>query len=597
MADRFKKRKMHSFLSISAWRKFSAHRIFYVILAVMFGLGIVAYFGGAPSARDGQGGSQHSTSVIATVNGMPIQRGDYETQWEQMRKQMGAATTNAAAIQGMVLDKMVGDAIVAAEAKHRGIKVTDAEVDRVIQQFREEQGSKAKPLSDQDVLQLTGASSMDEVRERQRANMLPRIMAEVLSGSRKLTEADLAASFDEVKVRHILIGVSGAPRPALHALPDDQAKRRATELVTKLRAGADFASLANQFTDDPSNQPKRWDAAAKKEVSTGQAKGGDLGWYRRGGGFDPAFEAAAFALKPGQISDPVRSAFGYHVIKVEQARRVLPKDYATKKASLLESLRQQRSQMALQQFVTEARKTAKIVWKDPGMQWRYEYGHTVGMAMMGMGGMPASADMDRLLGLLRAARRRERSDSDAAMALGQLLYPKYMTLGVAASHNKNPKTEQERNALRAEIIEAYEDALNNHEDRETRFTLARLYQEGGQKDKALGEYQEILRLLRWDDSPDARFACERLVTAFKQLGDNAQSAQAAKQAADLAAKEKADAARKAADEAKAKAEEAARAKEAKEWEAKHQQQNSAKPGAGGAAAPQAGTKPTPAKAP
>ncbi|MCA1616321.1 MAG: peptidylprolyl isomerase [Acidobacteria bacterium] len=91
-----------------------------------------------------------------------------------------------------------------------------------------------------------------------------------------------------------------AAHPELDATP---ARAQAEEILKRVRAGEDFAALANQFTTDPS----------------GKGRGGDLGWFGRGTMVKP-FEDAAFALQPGGLSGIVETQFGFHVIKVEERR-------------------------------------------------------------------------------------------------------------------------------------------------------------------------------------------------------------------------------------------------------------------------------------
>jgi peptidyl-prolyl cis-trans isomerase C len=109
--------------------------------------------------------------------------------------------------------------------------------------------------------------------------------------------------YEQVRARHILIRAAGSPAPVESGkkeLTDAEALAKAQEIRKKLAAGGDFAALAGQESDDTGSKDK----------------GGDLNFFKHGQ-MVPAFDQAAFSLKVGEISEPVKTQFGYHIIRVE----------------------------------------------------------------------------------------------------------------------------------------------------------------------------------------------------------------------------------------------------------------------------------------
>jgi peptidyl-prolyl cis-trans isomerase D len=145
---------------------------------------------------------------------------------------------------------------------------------------------------------------------------------------------------EEVKVRHILIKVDAGADPKVDAV----AKQKAEDLLKQIKGGADFAALAKANSDDPGSKEQ----------------GGELGMIQRGVTV-PAFEKAAFGLEPGQISDVIKTQFGYHIIKVEEKQTAHLKSLDEVKAQILATLTRQAEadQQAnfAQQLTTEAAKS------------------------------------------------------------------------------------------------------------------------------------------------------------------------------------------------------------------------------------------------
>ena len=144
---------------------------------------------------------------------------------------------------------------------------------------------------------------------------------------------------EQVRARHILVKV--APDAAAEAKA--AARKKAEELLAKVKAGADFAALAKERSDDPGSA----------------AKGGDLGLFPRGR-MTPAFEEAAFALQAGGVSDVVETPFGFHVIKVEEHRPGGVKPLAAVHDEIVETVKQERARaLARQQAEEDRRKIAR----------------------------------------------------------------------------------------------------------------------------------------------------------------------------------------------------------------------------------------------
>src|ERR1700761_7655544 len=144
---------------------------------------------------------------------------------------------------------------------------------------------------------------------------------------------------EEVKVRHILIKVDAGADPKT----DEAAKQKAEGILKQIKAGGDFAALAKANSDDPGSKEQ----------------GGELGMIQRGVTV-PEFEKTAFGLQPGQVSDVIKTQFGYHIIKVEEKQTAHLKPLDEVKTQILATLtrQQEADQQATfaQQIAAEAAK-------------------------------------------------------------------------------------------------------------------------------------------------------------------------------------------------------------------------------------------------
>jgi peptidyl-prolyl cis-trans isomerase C len=209
------------------------------------------------------------------------------------------------------------------------LKLTAAQVDRILQAYPENQRMFVNgPGRNQFIDQVVRVLLLSEEGRRRKLteteaykNQLMYSAAGILAGhtdediKRKIRgdEALLRAfyeahksEYEQIHARHILIRMQGSPitlAPGQRDLTDADALAKALEIRQKIVQGADFADLARVDSDDMGSS----------------AKGGDLGFLKRGQTM-PSFEEAAFALPAGELSQPVKTTYGYHIIKVEEKK-------------------------------------------------------------------------------------------------------------------------------------------------------------------------------------------------------------------------------------------------------------------------------------
>ncbi|MEZ4411385.1 MAG: peptidylprolyl isomerase [Gemmatimonadales bacterium] len=278
--------------------------------------------GAAPAAAQGE--PVVVDRVVAVVGNKPLLASQVDealfAQLAQGAKLPEGDSAAMHALRAAALEQLINQELMVQEAlRDTSIKVTDQEVAaRVDQQIKRVRDGFTSEVDYRNELKKAGFGSPEEYRrwltEQQRRVALEEALKNSLRERDKLkpvspTEQQMKDFYETQKAK---LG----KRPATISFEqivvapkaDSAAKAKALALadsiMVALQDGADFATAARRFSQDPGSAQQ----------------GGDLGWLRRGPPLAPEFEKAAFALKPGTISRPVESPFGYHIIQVKRAQ-------------------------------------------------------------------------------------------------------------------------------------------------------------------------------------------------------------------------------------------------------------------------------------
>lgn len=255
------------------------------------------------------GGVIELDRIVAVVNNEVITMNDLNeratTVAAQLKKQ-GTQLPPMDVLRKQLLDRMVLDLVEMQEAKETGIRVDDDTLDKTLQRIADENSlsmSEFRRLTEADGIrwskfreEIRGEVMKTRLREREVGGNVNVTDAEI--DTQLLLEAREASTDQEFRLAHILVLV---PEQATSAQIETR-RKRALQALSELRKGAEFAQISAQFSDAP-------DAL----------QGGNLGW-RPSGRLPAIFLEALSALKAGEITDIMRSANGFHIVKLLDKR-------------------------------------------------------------------------------------------------------------------------------------------------------------------------------------------------------------------------------------------------------------------------------------
>jgi peptidyl-prolyl cis-trans isomerase C len=273
----------------------SSRRFTFKMFLVLVGFSFIFGLCGNTFASDEKG------NILAQVGPYKLTLEEFETQIQSLPPQLQMALLRNPQLKEQFLDRWVDITLIAQEAR-------DKKLDQ-------------DPKIQAKIEDIMNAVLAQEFLQRE------------IEGKVKITDDEIETYYkghkeeftnpESVKARHILLKVpEGADEKAWK-----EAESKAKDIKEKLKNGEDFAELAKKYSDDPGSKDK----------------GGDLGFFTKGR-MVPEFESAAFSLKPGELSDPVKTNFGYHIIEVQEKKAASTKTLKEVQAQIRQTLQREKQQ-------------------------------------------------------------------------------------------------------------------------------------------------------------------------------------------------------------------------------------------------------------
>jgi len=295
--------------------------------------------------------------AVAFVNGVPLLADRLKAAMNELMPygayHVGASAERVAKIRKQALDKLIDDELQYQEAKRLGLAAPRAKVDEEYARVRRHYKTEQEYIA---ALKRAGSSTAQVKAEAERRALISMAFEKSVTSKCGASEADARSYYDantakfvmpeQVHVYTLTLGVEpSAPREQW-----ESARKKAEDLLARLRAGADFEALAREYSTDPNKE-----------------NGGDLGYVHRGR-LAEEFERALADAAPGTLAGPVQTIYGFHLLRVTDVRPPIQKSFEEVRDGLMRDLKTKKCGEARDAWLGELRRQANIVIPDPPEQ-------------------------------------------------------------------------------------------------------------------------------------------------------------------------------------------------------------------------------------
>lgn len=288
--------------------------------------------------------------IVVKVNGEAITRGEVDRAMKVLLSQRQMSIDQLppevrTQAEDATIEQLVSAELLYQAGKNVEIKDLDKQVEEKIAQSRAKFG---KPEEFAAALKSADLNEAELKTLTRKDVVINNYIEKEIATKVTITDADTKKFYDDnqdkfkqsesVRASHILCGIDDKAGPDAK----QKAREKAEALLKKIKAGEDFAALAQSDSTCPSSK-----------------QGGDLGFFGHGQMVKP-FEDAAFALKPGEVSGVVETQFGYHIIKLTEKKAAETLKYEDVKDKVSEYLKNQKIQKDIEALLKDLRGKAKI---------------------------------------------------------------------------------------------------------------------------------------------------------------------------------------------------------------------------------------------